>query len=91
MYEEEFVPVKLAYIDSGNSSIQIGETEFNYLEAMMLETAEGLLQSRIIQPPPSPYVHRSNADDAKYARKQLYSTSTCDELAEYLGDLSFYI
>lgn len=43
MYEEEFVPVKLAYIDSANSSIQIGETEFNYLEAKMLETAEGLL------------------------------------------------
>ena len=33
---QDFIPTKLAYIDSSNASIQIGESEFNMIKTRMM-------------------------------------------------------
>lgn len=74
-----YIHAKQAYIDSGNSSIQLPYTDFQYIKQRMQWNDTTIDVRRV-----------PNTEESQQ-RFQLFSYSSCDEIEDNIGPLEFYI
>lgn len=74
-----YVHAKVGYIDSGNSSIQLPMTDYNFIKRRM-QWQDGSIESRRVP----------NTEESQ-ERYQLFSRRPCTEIQDNLGALEFFI